>query len=81
MRGWQRPFEAYANLLTMRSGTRTQWIMLLYTNKANNVFGFVDESFEDRAISIGRAVFPQRHIHREPAIHRGFAGLGKHPLQ
>jgi hypothetical protein len=31
-------------LLTMRSGTRTLWIMLLCTNKANIVFGFVYES-------------------------------------
>src|SRR6187399_1343243 len=49
--GWQRPFEAYANLLTMRSGTRTLWIMLLCTNKANIVFGFVYESSVDRDIS------------------------------
>ena len=81
MRGWQRPFEAYANLLTMRSGTRTLWIMLLYTNKANNVFGFVDESFEDRAISLACTVFPQCQIHRQPPIDRRFACFGKHPLK
>ncbi|AKA85726.1 hypothetical protein VO64_5180 [Pseudomonas synxantha] len=34
----QRRFEVLAGLLTSRSGTRTKRIMLLYTNKANNVF-------------------------------------------
>ncbi|MNG01797.1 hypothetical protein D3C84_847910 [compost metagenome] len=49
--GWQRPFEVLANLLTAWSGTRTKWIMLLYTKNANNVFGFVYEKFGFRDIS------------------------------